>query len=689
MATSARRHALGEATGGDDFKPLFLEGSDVPSVLDDGIISNENRRVALVRRIDYPCIVPSFGLANGGVAETAASQSDSRRVAAHLFATLCVAALFAAYMAPMLLQGWVPFDEGTLAQSAHRVLLGQMPHRDFNEGYTGGLTFVHAAAFRLLGENLVSLRVIAFGAVMLSVPAFYYIASRFMRPIFAAFAALAALIVGSPSYPASMPSWYNLVFAVFGCAALFRYLDSRRRTWMLLAGLCGGASMLVKIAGLYFVAGGSLFIVFHVLQSLRNGPSARTDRVSSPAVVSGLMLAFAACPLVILLERPRTPEIIELGLPIWVLCGAVAFSAWRYPVRATAGQLVGKLFSVGWPFALGALVPVLCLVGIYAKLGAVGDLYRGVIVLPQRYVNWTSIEGPAVVALVLGAPPVALLTLRRFSAERLTALETTLIAVGEIGVVAWSATSLPVAAGLWMMVRMACPWVVAAVGIIAAGPPAPEGRSSLERQQMFAVTAIAACCSLIEFPVDSYPYFLYVLPLFVVAAGALASVRASVSRRVASGTLAAFMLLGLLLRPVFMAGGGSNVVLPKAKIARLDLPRGGLVVRQKERDVYVALVDTIQRHSSSAFIYVSPDAPEVYFLAQKENPTRTLFDVVDDTSGRTNRVLSAIRSHDVDAIVVNSAPRFSGPMSYDLRDSLIRQFAESAAVGPFEVRWRR
>src|SRR5512140_3441507 len=42
----------------------------------------------------------------------------------------------AAYVWWDLGRGWMPFDDGTLAQSAERVMQGQLPHRDFNDVYT-------------------------------------------------------------------------------------------------------------------------------------------------------------------------------------------------------------------------------------------------------------------------------------------------------------------------------------------------------------------------------------------------------------------------------------------------------------------------------------------------------------------------------------------------------------------------
>src|SRR6266478_5548255 len=63
-----------------------------------------------------------------------------------------------AYAAWNLDRGWVAHDDGALAQSAERVLHGEMPHRDFDETYSGLLDYMHAGAFALFGTRLLSLR---------------------------------------------------------------------------------------------------------------------------------------------------------------------------------------------------------------------------------------------------------------------------------------------------------------------------------------------------------------------------------------------------------------------------------------------------------------------------------------------------------------------------------------------------
>jgi hypothetical protein len=95
-----------------------------------------------------------------------------------VFATVLL--LSALYAGKGLKRGWFPWDEGILAQSAEAVLHGELPHRDYLEIYTGGLSYLNAAAFRLFGTNLASMRYMLFLFFLLWVPAFYYAVLRFV-----------------------------------------------------------------------------------------------------------------------------------------------------------------------------------------------------------------------------------------------------------------------------------------------------------------------------------------------------------------------------------------------------------------------------------------------------------------------------------------------------------------------------
>ncbi len=202
---------------------------------------------------------------NGSAEACAGDKSTARkneswgvRVAV-LTAVLVIAGI---YTGLHINKGWVPADDGSLSQSALRVMQGQLPHRDFGEIYTGGLSFIHALAFRVLGVNLMSLRICVFLFFLAWLPAVYYIASRFTSALAAGAITLLAVAWSYPNYPAAMPSWYNLFFATFGAAALLRYLDVRTRRWLFVAGVCGGVSILIKVIGAYYIAGVLLFLAF-------------------------------------------------------------------------------------------------------------------------------------------------------------------------------------------------------------------------------------------------------------------------------------------------------------------------------------------------------------------------------------------------------------------------------------------
>src|SRR6185436_3514147 len=129
-------------------------------------------------------------------------------------------------------RGWVPHDEGLIGQTAERVLAGELPHRDFDDVYTGGLAYVNAGAMRVLGVNLRSPRIVLVALFLLCVPALFYAATRFASPLAAGITTLVAVAWSLPNYTASLPSWYNLIFAVLGAAALLRFVDVRSGRWL-------------------------------------------------------------------------------------------------------------------------------------------------------------------------------------------------------------------------------------------------------------------------------------------------------------------------------------------------------------------------------------------------------------------------------------------------------------------------
>ena len=229
---------------------------------------------------------------------------------------LIVIALAGILLASDLNQGWVPHDEGALGQAAERVLAGQVPHRDFDDIYTGALAYLHATAFAIGPHASTTLRIPLFVFALVWVAAMYAIARRFVPPGGAALVTITALVWSVPNYPASLPSWFNLFFATFGTLALLRGLETGRRHWMVLAGAAGGLSFLFKLSGVFYLLGGGIALI---ASSFRRHEDGATTGSRSGAVVVSLILSLVVILLSVPISRAGVPEVVRFLLPLGLI----------------------------------------------------------------------------------------------------------------------------------------------------------------------------------------------------------------------------------------------------------------------------------------------------------------------------------------------------------------------------------
>ena len=98
--------------------------------------------------------------------------------------------------------------------------------------------------------------------------------------------------------------------------------------------------------------------------------------------------------------------------------------------------------------------------------------------------------------------------------------------------------------------------------------------------------------------------------------------------------------------------------------------------------LYQDLVDEIQRLvEPDRPIYAAPDCPEVYFLADRPNPGRGLFDVLMDPRTRTREYLRQLDDWDVQLVVVNRRPEFSDPFPTEFLQALEERYRDRRAIG--------
>lgn len=599
----------------------------------------------------------------------------------HWIALLLSLFICAVYTFYRLGVGWIPTDDGTLAQSAARVLHGQVPHRDFVEIYTGGLSFYHALAFRLFGLKLIALRYAVFAIFLPAMAAVYYLASRFASPIVAAAVTLLCAAWSLPAYPAAMPSWYNLFFALLGAAAIFRHIETPRWWWLLLAGLCAGLSIDVKITGLYFVAAALLLFVYREQQLTGE----HNQELSVYRWFASLGLAaFVALLFWLMHTRLGDGEILHFILPATSIAVLLLIEEWNRPAGDDLVRF-RTLFAMAIPFLAGVLLPVLLLLIPYWRAHSVHELYQGVFVGGSGTAASLGFVRPAgVLYLVMVAPLAALVALGLWMKRSLPAIWYILIAIAGVAVVVGACLSVPFAVNPWMSAATATPVIV----IFGAwmmwrgdGSAWAELGPSQRRQQTLLLLALAAVCSLVQFPFAAPIYFHYFAPLPALALLAVVAAR----RRhacdvVLAEVLGFYLLLGVFyVVPATIYNYGLGLEL---KTAPLAVPAGeGL--RVVSADQYIAISRAIAQIDRGETLLAFPECPEFYFLTGRRNPTRA------DSYAIPDEVERAMQDPNLRVIVINRRPVFPSSIPpQPLLEKVVAQFPNAAQVGQYQVRWR-
>lgn len=591
---------------------------------------------------------------------------------------IIVIALSAILLASDLNQGWVPHDEGALGQAAERILAGQVPHRDFDDIYTGALAYLHAASFAVAPHASTTLRIPLFLFALAWIGAIYAVSRRFVPPAGAALVAITALVWSVPNYPASLPSWFNLFFATFGTLALLRALETGRWHWLVVAGAAGGMSFLFKLSGIFYLLGGGIALIatsFRRREQLASG-----SRVGA-AIVS-LILALVLILLSVPIGRAGSAELARFLVPLGLIIGALIWREWRdggqpWPERLRA------LFATIGPFALGALMPVALYAVFLLAVGALPQTIDGVLIKPFRRVESAMMHPPSPSALVFSMV-IGVLLVRWARGRGATVLA--IVGAALAAYVVYAAGSNPGIYGMGVLAAWGLP-VLAAAGaawIVVTRRLATEDRST---NAAITIAAIACSTLLVEFPFAAPIYLLYTIPLAMLALTAVVRTAGRTAlplQLVVAGFLLVFGLVRVT--PGAVESFGSRFM-PTDETVRLKLERGGLRVRATDAARYEALIGAVQTLAQHRVLWAGPDTPEVYFLSGVPNRTRTLFDFLD-VSAATVPLLERIRATNPGVVVLNLSPDFSGAPDQATIDGLRAEFPNVRSVPGFLLLWR-
>ena len=620
------------------------------------------------------------------------AMSHARLTANSRLFFVAVLVLSAVYSSWHLGRGWVPHDEGALGQSAMRVLQGELPHRDFDEIYTGGLSYVNAAAFRVFGTTLLSMRLVLFALFLAWIPAVFYIASRLAPPLAAAGITLLCVAWSLPNYPAPLPSWYNLFLAVIGIAALFRWLEDRRARWLIAGGVAGGLSLLVKVVGLYYVAGVLLFLVFQAHEESRralklDSPNAAPRGRSYALFTTACLFAFLGALVLLVRHQLYPAELVQFVLPGIALSVLIIRNEWLQPAGSSGIRFrtLGRLLL---PFLFGFALPVGLFLIPFARAHAVGALLNGVFVLPVLRFGAASHRMPSLTSLRALIPVLLLFAYGRQLAGRSTRHHWVILSLLMGAYLVATGTNPLLYHLVWFAIRNTLPMLVLLGAFILSRTRAADAESPLTRSRTMLLLSVSAVFTLVQFPFSAPIYFCYVAPLVALAAVALLPQVRPMAPAVPVSLLAFLIAFAVLRVNTSPLGSMGLWYQPYPATTSLALPRGHLDVPLQDANMYHAAVGVLQQHARGGYTWASPDCPEVYFLSGLKNPTRSLFDFFDEESGRTARILSALDQHGVTAIALNSSPAFSGAISDELVNALKVRYPFGTNVGKFQIRWQ-
>lgn len=585
-----------------------------------------------------------------------------------------------AYLLLFVPRGWVPHDEGMIGQSAERVLRGGIPHVDYEEPYTGGLTWLYAAVFRFGGIDVLTLRWVLFAGASLAQLVTYSILRRYLAPVAAALISWLALVWSFPNFFAGLPSWWILICALCCLWAFVRYVETGTIWYAALAGLATGVAIIVKQTGVYLLVA----LVMSLLYEGSGGnelatPMSRTARV----VRGGIAVSVFLFALAILRSRLALSEMLYLLLPVAACSRLLVSSGDRIP--ATQGRTGLSAVIVAVTFAA---LPFACFAAPYAIHRQLPSLINGLLILPQKRLMFASMDMPSAQFILLGIPLVALLTpfpdfthpspLRGHLlvlASCIVALTLSIASVYNI----WSYQIM------WQSSRA----FAALLPLVACWRLISGHIHDISQQRiLFALCSMLAWASLVQFPFSAPIYFCYIAPLAIVA-GAAAADLCPPQRRLALGAwglqLLIFAVVTMNRGYVYNLGQGH---VPQALNVDMDLSRAHLRVSADDALTYRRLVALIARHAGDGHLIAGPDCPEVYFLTGRFNPSGTLFDFFSDKAPAVEGLADTERWAGTNVIVLNHQPAFSPERSTGLMSEIRKVFPAGESVGKFEVRWR-
>jgi hypothetical protein len=530
---------------------------------------------------------------------------------------------------------WYPPDEGNYAHVAQRILDGETLNLEVQDVHPGYISFVNAAALRVFGEDLVSLRYPLVLAGLVQAAVLFLVFPR-DDPWRAAVAIAALTALGTIQFLNPTAHWYCLALVILLIAALRTGPQSAGQ--LLAAGLLIGAIALFRqLTGFLAGLGGLTFILWQMGERGTHGREALVGRA--------LAIGMAAALSLYLLLKTDISGIVLFG--IWPLALLALLAMRPQAHNRDVARIVATI-------ATGVAISTLPLVAYHVWHGSIRA--------------WADDMGPAAVALT-----------RMDFFERSNFGALVAYAAGQIA----TARDLPsIINGLYWAVL---PLLAAVNGMVVVRM---LRRGRIDRNAPLPIMSVFYAVVSVHFQIPLYLYYSVGLSL-----ASLLWLAPHVSPTVARASIAVALLLaatGVYFQAGQPASRGITGILRGERargFGEAPLPHSSLRIDPEDARRYRAVVELICRTVPAGdAIFALPSNAELYFLSQRRNAFRfynTALGVRSDED--LAAVERTLRDHPPRLVTFNREDKYNTPRSWQIMESVKRRYVLLGRFEPFDV----
>lgn len=202
------------------------------------------------------------------------------------------------------------FDDGLQAYGADRVARGAVLYRDVFTIYGPGRYYLTALAFKILGTDMLTYRLVMLFLWALTAVVAYYLSLHLM-------VAPLAFMVGLTSIFFNLPDW-GVTLALLSLGLMLLYMARGERRWVAISGVATGISVLFRQeAGVYVGLVCVLLLIIHTIRFTRGTNWKEVFiRLGKGLALYGIGVAITVVPIVVYFwAQSALDEIYYLLLP--------------------------------------------------------------------------------------------------------------------------------------------------------------------------------------------------------------------------------------------------------------------------------------------------------------------------------------------------------------------------------------